>query len=88
MRKVITVLVLAGALHAEDAKPLATVEELTKQVAEQQKEIELLRADNAWLDKDRQIAYAQGNFRFDSCMGQRPSQAQQRQMQHLPVEKK
>lgn len=74
MRQLI-LLAFAVALHAQDTKPLATVEELTAKVAEQQKEIELLRADNAWLDKDRQIAYAT----YQACMGQRPSQAQRPQ---------
>lgn len=71
-RKLIALLVLTFSLQAQDTKPLATVEQLQAKVAEQKQEIELLRADNAWLDKDRQIAYAT----YQACMGQRPSQAQ------------
>ncbi len=48
--RLIILLALAITLHAQD-KPLATVEELTKQVAEQQKEIAAKDQQNANLQR-------------------------------------
>lgn len=53
--KLLAMLALAVALHAEDTKPLATVEELTKQVAALEKQI--MERDSSIIGLQAQVNY-------------------------------
>lgn len=74
--RLLLLLALAFALRAQDTKPPATIEELTKQVTEQQKEIVNLRQQVAQIQNTAQeLADA-----YQGCKVSRAQLAPQRQM--------